>query len=200
MGRSQTILSALGLGLCGLAGCGGPSSVNFFDLGVSAPGGSAAIAGASGTAGAGEVAGAASAGSTVASGGAPALAGAGGSAVAGAGTPSTATGGTSALDAAGAANAGGAAGAQNELPCSPAVDITKKPNKASGDFKTTGPVCLLITDDIVGWGCANFQGRTVKVNGVQVHCAQLPLPDKVNDGYYFDISAGAQDYANMYWY
>jgi hypothetical protein len=61
-------------------------------------------------------------------------------------------------------------------------------------------VCLKVTLDITGWGCSNFQGRTVKVNGTTVSCAELPLPSKVDDAYYFDVSAGELDYASLYWY
>jgi hypothetical protein len=61
-------------------------------------------------------------------------------------------------------------------------------------------VCLRVTDDIVGWGCSNFEGRTVKVNGVTVNCAEVPLPDKLHGAYYFDISAGEHAYASFYWW
>ena len=33
-----------------------------------------------------------------------------------------------------------------------------------------------------------------------VSCAQLPLPSKVDDAYYFDVSAGELDYASLYGY
>ena len=70
----------------------------------------------------------------------------------------------------------------------------------SGEFGTTDAVCLRVTDDVVGWGCSNFEGRTVKVNGVDVSCAQVPLPEKVHGAYYFEISAGQFAYASFYWW
>jgi hypothetical protein len=67
-------------------------------------------------------------------------------------------------------------------------------------FASAGPVCLRVTLDIAGWGCSNFEGRTLKVNGTTVACAELPLPSKVDGAYYFDVSAGEHDYASLFWY
>ena len=112
-----------------------------------------------------------------------------------------ASAGAPSLAAAGALSSGGAVpGGPSDTPCSPVIDVTDKGNQMSGEFQNAGPVCLLISDDIVGWGCSNFEGRTVKVNGVEVSCAELPLPDKLHGGYYFDISAGEHAYASLYWY
>ncbi|HTA88740.1 MAG TPA: hypothetical protein VK745_04170, partial [Polyangiaceae bacterium] len=65
---------------------------------------------------------------------------------------------------------------------------------------TMGPACLRVMGAIAGWGCSNFDGRTLKVNGQTVMCGELPLPDEIDGGYYFDISAGTFDYASFYWY
>jgi hypothetical protein len=70
----------------------------------------------------------------------------------------------------------------------------------SGVLGTTGPACLRVTGDIAGWGCSNFDGRTLKVNGQSVECAALPLPAQIDGAYYFDISAGEFDYASFYWF
>ena len=71
---------------------------------------------------------------------------------------------------------------------------------ASGDFQTADAVCVRVTDVVVGWGCSNFEGRTIKVNGTTVTCGQVPLPSQVDGAYYFDISAGDFSYASFYWW
>jgi len=57
---------------------------------------------------------------------------------------------------------------------------------------------------ITGWGCPNAVGRTVTVNGTQVFCdtssGQVPLPARLDGGYYFAFSAGMYDFASFYWY
>ena len=109
--------------------------------------------------------------------------------------------GGSAGAAGGAGAATGSAGATtkgpSEAPCSPAKDLS---NHMSGELGTTDSVCLRVTDEVVGWGCSNFEGRTVKVNGTDVSCAQVPLPEKVHGAYYFEISAGQFAYASFYWW
>jgi hypothetical protein len=94
-------------------------------------------------------------------------------------------------------NAGSSTSSPSDAPCTPVEDVS---NKTSGEFQSEGPVCLRVTDDIVGWGCSNFDGRTVKVNGVELSCAQVPLPDKLHGAYYFEISAGEHAYASFYWW
>ena len=111
-----------------------------------------------------------------------------------------ASAGAAVIAGAGSASAGAATGGPSDAPCSPVLDVTDNGNKMSGEFQTAGPVCLLVKDDITGWGCSNFEGRTLKVNGVEVSCAELPLPDKLHGGYYFDISAGDHAYASVYWF
>jgi hypothetical protein len=184
------IVGALGLGLGSLAGCGGAGAVNFFDAVGDGAGGSASLAGMPNV-----VAGASngSAGAPSVVGGAPSGAG---------GAPSGAGGGSAGTLTVAGAGSGGVATTDpvDEAPCDPVLDITDNANMSSGEFQTKGPVCLLVSDDIVGWGCSNFAGRTVKVNGVQVRCAELPLPDKLRGAYYFDVSAGDFPYASMYWY
>jgi len=84
-----------------------------------------------------------------------------------------------------------------QLPCSPAQDMT---GNSSGNFNTTGSVCKRTSNNINGWGCSNFAGRTVKVNGVAMTCGNTPLPAKVNGYYYFDVSAGSYSWASLYWW
>ncbi len=81
--------------------------------------------------------------------------------------------------------------------CSPARDVS---GGTSGELGTMGPACLRVMGAIAGWGCSNFDGRTLKVNGQTVMCGELPLPGEIDGAYYFDISAGTFDYASFYWY
>jgi hypothetical protein len=82
-------------------------------------------------------------------------------------------------------------------PCTPAKTVT---GGQTGNFETTGAFCFKTTDNISGWGCSNFDGRTLKVNGTAITCGTTPLPAKVNGGYYFDCSAGTYTYAAVFWY
>ncbi len=114
-----------------------------------------------------------------------------------AGAPALGAAGAPVAAGAGAPSAGASSTGPSDAPCSPAKDSS---NHMSGEFGTTDAVCLRVTDDVVGWGCSNFEGRTVKVNGVDVSCAQVPLPEKVHGAYYFEISAGQFAYASFYWW
>ncbi len=86
-------------------------------------------------------------------------------------------------------------------PCANPVTIT---GGQSGSFNTTGAVCLRTTSTVQGWGCANFDGRTVRVNGgaAAATCGGGPLPlGKLADGYtYFAISAGSYPWASLYYW
>jgi hypothetical protein len=100
------------------------------------------------------------------------------------------TGGTPGIDGGGGSE-----------PCTPAATIAGTTGSGnSGNFGTAGAYCFRTSDSISGWGCSNFDGRTLKVNGVAKDCAALPLPAKVNGYYYFDCSAGTYNYASIYWY
>jgi hypothetical protein len=104
----------------------------------------------------------------------------------------------------GAVSTGGVMGVDGggSEPCVPAKTVTRNSGGSgnSGNFGTTGAFCFRTADDIIGWNCGNFTGRTLKVNGVADTCGALPLPAKVNGYYYFDSSAGGVDYASIYWY
>lgn len=80
--------------------------------------------------------------------------------------------------------------------CSPAVEMV---GGQSGSFDTTGPVCKKTQDRIVGWGCSNFDGRSITVNGVAVTCG-AQLPPQMGGYYYFDVSAGNYPWASLYWW
>jgi uncharacterized repeat protein (TIGR02543 family) len=74
----------------------------------------------------------------------------------------------------------------------------------SGNFDTTGALCLRTSATVYGWGCSNFQGRTVSVNGgtAAATCGGGSLPlAKWSDGYtYFSISAGTYSWASLYYW
>jgi hypothetical protein len=86
-------------------------------------------------------------------------------------------------------------------PCANPVTIT---GGQSGNFNTDGAICLRTSANVYGWGCANFQGRTVSVNGgtASATCGggAVPLP-KWSDGYtYFAITAGSYPWASLYYW
>ena len=45
----------------------------------------------------------------------------------------------------------------------------------TGNFNTTGAACYRTNANINGWGCYNFEGRTLTVGGVARTCGQMPL-------------------------
>jgi M6 family metalloprotease-like protein/MYXO-CTERM domain-containing protein len=84
--------------------------------------------------------------------------------------------------------------AQTE-PCTPAATVC---GGWVGNFGS-GPYCFRTPDDIQGWGCSTFDGRTIEINDSPVSCGGV-LPVKYNGYYYFDISAGMYSWASLYWW
>jgi chitodextrinase len=72
----------------------------------------------------------------------------------------------------------------------------------SGNFNTTGAVCLRTAATVSGWGCSNFADRTVSVNGgiATSACGAGPFPlPRHSDGYtYFAVTAGTYPWASLY--
>jgi len=68
----------------------------------------------------------------------------------------------------------------------------------SGNFNTTGAVCYRTNQNIAGWGCSNFDGRTLTVGGVARTCGQLPLTRSADGYYYFSVTAGQFPWASLY--
>jgi hypothetical protein len=98
----------------------------------------------------------------------------------------------------GASGTGGATGTGE--PCVPEREFTTS-EAVTLVLHTTNAICFRVQGSILGWGCDSMTERTVKVNGIAVLCAQLPLPPATTDGwYYFDVSAGRVDYASVYWW
>jgi len=68
----------------------------------------------------------------------------------------------------------------------------------TGNFNTNGAVCYRTNQNIAGWGCSNFDGRTVTVGGQARSCGQLPLTRSADGYYYFAASAGSLAWASIY--
>ena len=150
--------------------------------GNSSTGGTKATGGTTSTGGSKAVGGATSTGGTKATGG---MAPTGGTKATGGAAP---TGGTK--------STGGSSSSGTE-PCTPSATIT---GGQSGNFNTTGAYCFRTPDTINGWGCSNFDGRSLQVNDVAKTCGSLPMPTKYNGYYYFEASAGTYSWASIYWW
>jgi aryl-phospho-beta-D-glucosidase BglC (GH1 family) len=68
----------------------------------------------------------------------------------------------------------------------------------TGNFNTAGAVCYRTNATVNGWGCYNFDGRTVTVGGQARTCAQMPLTRSSDGYYYFSISGGTYPWAGLY--
>ncbi|HEV7609245.1 MAG TPA: PA14 domain-containing protein, partial [Steroidobacteraceae bacterium] len=68
----------------------------------------------------------------------------------------------------------------------------------TGNFNTTGAVCYRTNATINGWGCSNFDGRTLTVSGVARTCGQLPLTKAADGYYYFAVTAGTFPWASLF--
>jgi len=63
---------------------------------------------------------------------------------------------------------------------------------------STAAYCVATCDDIAGWGCSNDAGRTYTVNGTTVACGAAIT--KKNGYYVFQVSAGTNASAAIYWW
>jgi len=70
----------------------------------------------------------------------------------------------------------------------------------TGNFNTTGAACYRTNATINGWGCYNFDGRTLTVGGVARTCGQMPLSRAADGYYYFAATAGQFPWAGLYTY
>jgi lysophospholipase L1-like esterase len=68
----------------------------------------------------------------------------------------------------------------------------------TGNFNTTGAVCYRTNANINGWGCYNFDGRTLTVGGVARACGQMPLTRAADGYYYFSPTAGQFPWAGLF--
>ena len=178
----------------GSGGTGGISQDAASGTGGIGRGGATGTGGYSSTSGAAGTGGVTATGGIKASGGATGtggVTGTGGGARAGGLGGARGTGGTPGIDGGGGTE-----------PCTPAATVTGTGSANSGNFGTTGAYCFRTPDNITGWNCSDFTGRTLKVNGTTETCGAMPLPAKVNGYYYFDSTGGtgAVEYASIYWY
>jgi endoglucanase len=67
----------------------------------------------------------------------------------------------------------------------------------TGNFNTTGAVCYRTNGNINGWGCYNFDGRTVAVGGETRTCGQTPLVRSADGFYYFSVTGGTFPWAGI---
>lgn len=68
----------------------------------------------------------------------------------------------------------------------------------TGNFNTAGAVCYRTNANINGWGCYNFDGRTLTVGGVARTCGQMPVTRAADGYYYFAVTAGQFPWAGLY--
>ena len=68
----------------------------------------------------------------------------------------------------------------------------------TGNFNTTGAVCYRTNATINGWGCYNFDGRTLTVGGVARTCGQMPVSRAADGYYYFAATAGQFPWAGLF--
>lgn len=71
---------------------------------------------------------------------------------------------------------------------------------SSGNFNTVNAVCLKVKSPVNGWGCSNFDGRTLKINGVTKTCGAAMGTATADGWYWLDIGAGAYAWASIYWW
>jgi hypothetical protein len=86
-------------------------------------------------------------------------------------------------------NAGSAGGT-----CANPITFTS----GTGNFNTTGAGCYRTNSTINGWGCSNFDGRTLTVGGQARTCGQLPLTRSSDGYYYFAVTGGTYAWASIY--
>jgi uncharacterized repeat protein (TIGR02543 family) len=83
-------------------------------------------------------------------------------------------------------------------PCANPITMT---GTNTGNFNTTGAVCYRTAQRVNGWGCSNFDGRTISVNGgtATAACGAGPFPLAQVGGYtYFSATAGTYPWASIY--
>jgi hypothetical protein len=68
----------------------------------------------------------------------------------------------------------------------------------SGNFNTAGAACYRTNATVNGWGCYNFDGRTLTVGGQARTCGQVPITRSSDGYYYFSVTAGTYPWAGLY--
>jgi endoglucanase len=96
---------------------------------------------------------------------------------------------TAARNVTAAFNSGGTGGT-----CANPITFTNN----TGNFNTTGAACYRTSQTVNGWGCSNFDGRTLTVGGQARTCGQLPLTRSTDGFYYFSVTGGTFPWASIY--
>jgi len=122
-----------------------------------------------------------------------------------AGSSSGGKGGTSSSGAGGSsAGSTGTAGGGSVGLCDNPVDLPAGANGNSGNFNTLEAKCFRTKSTFNNIACSNFDGRTLKVNGVAITKCEAAVKGTyapTADGYtYLDASAGTNLSASVYWY
>lgn len=66
---------------------------------------------------------------------------------------------------------------------------------------TQGAACFEVTREIHGWGCSNWDGRTLSVNGATPSSGcGFTIAPWFDGSYYFDVGSGAYPWAALYWW
>jgi endoglucanase len=68
----------------------------------------------------------------------------------------------------------------------------------TGNFNTTGAVCYRTSAILNGWGCSNFDGRTVTVGGQARTCGQMPVTRSADGFTYFVATPGNFPWASIF--
>jgi hypothetical protein len=79
--------------------------------------------------------------------------------------------------------------------CDAACQAAVIDNSCSYTLNTTAEKWYVLERDVNGWQCSNFDGRAVQINGQAIDCGVTPLPAKIDNKYYFYISAGTFSWA-----
>jgi hypothetical protein len=110
------------------------------------------------------------------------------------------TGGKAGTSSGGAGGSTGGSGGDSTIgPCDNPKDVT---GGNTGNLNTAGPACFRTKETFNTIGCSNFAGRTLKVNGMLDPCdAKKKTFAPAIDGWnYFDVSAGTNVSASVFWY
>ncbi|HEX3757160.1 MAG TPA: cellulase family glycosylhydrolase [Kofleriaceae bacterium] len=79
-------------------------------------------------------------------------------------------------------------------PCANPITFSRN----TGNFNTAGAVCYRTSDVIAGWGCFNFDGRTIAVGGQPSTCGQMPVTRSADGFVYFSATAGQFPWAGLF--
>jgi hypothetical protein len=140
-------------------------------------------------------------GATVSAGGSSAGGAAGGAAVGAAGSGGVLGHGGSTSGAGGTSTPTSGALTSYSFPAGtePCTPTMKDVSGGHSDQLGASAGCFRTADEISNWSCSGADDRTVKVNGAEAKCGG-DLPKKAGSFYYFELSAGANNWATVSWW